>query len=154
MEAVTVAPSLSSSPELDLVTRHRYGEAEAFEEVYRQYVPLVHQLCRRMARSPQQAEDWTQEVFLRIYRHLGRFDGRSTLKTWIYRVTLNYCRSRLSRRRWHWRPLAEQTAGDDEVVGVQLVDEGAARKAALSLPTKHAWSIRACKASKRCFGRR
>ena len=98
MEAITVS-SPSSNPDLDLAERHRYGDPQAFEEVYDRYASMVYSLALRLAGKPSEAEDLAQEVFLRIYRHLGRFNGRSTLKTWVYRVTINHCRSRLGRLR-------------------------------------------------------
>lgn len=126
MDVAAAAPetspaTFSSTPDLDLAVRHRYGDPAAFDEVYRQYAPMVFNLAYRMAGSEERAEDFTQEVFLRIYRHLGRFSGRSTLKTWVYRVAVNHCRSRLSRRRFFFQPLAEE---QDDETGVQVRDSG------------------------------
>ncbi len=114
----TTASNLSSSPDLDLVDRHRYGDATAFEEVYQRFGKMVYNLAYRMAGKADEAEDLSQEVFVRIYRHLGRFNGRSALKTWVYRVTLNHCRSKLGRRRYPTQPLAEENEGQ----GAELVD--------------------------------
>lgn len=119
MEVVTATSSLSSTPDIDLAERHRYGDETAFEEVYRRFARMVYNLSLRMAGDPQKAEDLAQEIFLRIYRHLGKFNGRSTLKTWIYRITLNHCRSKLGRKRLLTRPLAEENEGE----GAELVDE-------------------------------
>jgi len=114
MEAAAVKTS-SSNPDLDLATRHLHGDETAFDEVYERFAPMVFNLALRLASSAEEAEDLAQEVFLRIYRHLGRFQGRSSLKTWVYRVTLNHCRSRLGRmRRWFQPPV------DDE--GEELVE--------------------------------
>lgn len=98
-----------------LVERHRYGDPAAFEEIYRRYGEMVYNLALRLAGEPEDAADLTQEVFLRIYRHLGKFRGRSTLKTWIYRVALNHCRSRLARRRPS-EPLGAEGGGRTEPV--------------------------------------
>ena len=119
MAASTAATSLSSSPDLDLATRHRYGDPEAFEEVYHRFAQMVFNLTYRMSGTVEEAEDLAQEVFLRIHRHLGRFNGRSALKTWVYRVTLNHCRSKLGRKRYPTQPLAEENDGE----GARLVDE-------------------------------
>ena len=117
MEATiaTVVPQA----DLDLVQRHRYGDTEALGEVYQRYGEMIFNLAYRMSGDPELAADLTQETFLRVHRHLGRFHGRSSLKTWIYRVGLNHCRSRLGRRRWKPLPLPEET----ESGGRQLVDE-------------------------------
>jgi RNA polymerase sigma-70 factor (ECF subfamily) len=80
--------------------RHRYGDPRAFEELYDEFSSLVYSLSLRMCGSPERAQDLSQEVFLRIYKSLARFCGKSTLKTWIYRITLNHCRSKLGRKRW------------------------------------------------------
>lgn len=111
---------MSSTPDLDLARRHQYGDASAFTEVYRAHVQMVFNLCLRMVGKREEAEDLAQEVFLRIHRHLARFSGRSSLKTWIYRITINYCRSKLSRKRWFWRSIKEE----DEEGGIQLEDTG------------------------------
>lgn len=103
-----------------LARRHRWGEAEAFDEVYQRYASMVFGLAYRLSGNAEKAEDLSQEVFIRIFKHLARFDGRSSLKTWIYRVTVNHCRSKLGRKVWPTRTLAEE---DDER-GVQLVDPG------------------------------
>lgn len=94
-----------------LAERHRYGDPEAFAEVYRTYEELVFNLSLRLSGDPDRAADLTQEVFLRVYRHLEGFRGRSSLKTWIYRVTINHCRSRLRRRPLRFEPL--ERSGDD-----------------------------------------
>lgn len=122
--AVTATSSLSSTPDLDLAERHRYGDAEAFEEIYQRFAKMVFNLALRMAGTVEEAEDLSQEVFLRVHRHLAKFNGRSTLKTWIYRITLNHCRSKLGRRRYPTRPLAEENGGDPAYrEGAELVDE-------------------------------
>ena len=119
MAATTAVQSLSSNPDLELAERHRYGDPRAFEEVYQRFAQKVFNLALRMAGSKDEAEDLTQEIFLRIYRKLGSFQGRSKLETWIYRVTLNCCRSKLGRRRYPMQPLAEENDGQ----GTELVDE-------------------------------
>ena len=110
MEAITLTSAAVADPDDDLVLRHRYGDPAAFEELYQRYSPMVYHLALRLAGDPEEAADLTQDVFLRVYRHLEGFGGRSSLKTWIYRVALNQCRSRLGRHRPPTRPLAEEGA--------------------------------------------
>jgi len=102
------------SRELELVERHARGDESAFDEVYTLHSGRVYGLCLRLAGDPEEAFDLAQEVFLRVHRHLARFRGRSSLSTWIYRVTVNHCRSRLARRRISAVPLEEAVARGDE----------------------------------------
>lgn len=91
-------PTREQDDELALVERHRQGDPSAFEEIFTRYQGMVYNLALRMSGNREEAADLSQDVFLRVYRHVGRFKGRSTLKTWIYRVALNCCRSRRARR--------------------------------------------------------
>lgn len=103
--AHTAAVPADRSAERTLAERHRWGDASAFEEIYRDHAEMVYNLALRLSGDPDLASDLSQEVFLRVYRHLGKFRGRSSLKTWIYRITINHCRSRLARRRLPTRSL-------------------------------------------------
>lgn len=96
--AIALADTAPRARGRDLALRHRYGDPEAFEEVYARHAEMVFGLALRMSGDREEAADLTQETFLRVHRHLGRFGGRSSLKTWIYRITVNCCRSRLRRR--------------------------------------------------------
>lgn len=97
--------AIPEATDLDLVARHRYGDEQAFTEIYQRYATMVYNLSLRLSANPEEASDLTQEIFLRIFRHLTKFRGRSSLKTWIYRVALNHCRSRLGRKRPAPQPL-------------------------------------------------
>jgi RNA polymerase sigma factor (sigma-70 family) len=103
--------------DLELAQRHSRGDVRAFDEVYSRYAVMVFNLALRLSGDPDEAADLTQEIFLRIYRHLDSFSGRSALKTWIFRVALNHCRERLSRFRPLTQPIgeAEEGAGSGEV---------------------------------------
>jgi RNA polymerase sigma-70 factor (ECF subfamily) len=65
---------------------------------------MVFNLAARLLGDGEEARDASQDVFLQVYRRLGRFEGRSALKTWIYRIVVNQCRNR---RRW-WRRRARE----------------------------------------------
>ncbi len=97
--SIALAEAATRTPGRDLALRHRYGDPAAFEEVYQRHAGMVFGLALRLSGDREEAADLTQEVFLRVYRYLGRFAGRSSLKTWIYRIAVNCCRSKL-RRRW------------------------------------------------------
>ena len=95
---MTTMSATRATHDLDLVTRHLYGDPEAFDEVYQRFSGLVFQVACRMSGDPALAEDLSQEIFIRVFRHLEKFKGRSSLKTWVYSVAINCCRTRLGRR--------------------------------------------------------
>ena len=102
MKAAVLMVETSGDTDLELVERHRYGDRAAFEQIYRRHAEMVFNLAFRMTGDREEAADVSQETFLRVHRYCGRFRGRSSLKTWIYRVTVNCCRSRF-RRNQNWR---------------------------------------------------
>jgi RNA polymerase sigma-70 factor (ECF subfamily) len=97
--------------DFELAQRHGRGDPRAFDEAYSRYAPMVYNLALRLAGDGDEAADLTQEVFLRVHRHLGSFGGRSALKTWIFRIALNHCRERLARRRPLTQPIGEEGEG-------------------------------------------
>jgi RNA polymerase sigma-70 factor (ECF subfamily) len=86
----------------ELVDRARTGDAPAFGQLVRRHHARIHRLAAHMLRSRTEAEDVAQETFIRAYRALARFDGRSEPYTWLYRIavnlSLNALRSRKARR--------------------------------------------------------
>jgi RNA polymerase sigma-70 factor (ECF subfamily) len=94
-DAVSAAPALESG----LVERCLQGDGLAFSRLVALHEGMVVNLAMRLLGDREEARDLAQDVFLQVYRTLGRFQGRSSLKTWIYRITVNQCRNR---QRW-WR---------------------------------------------------
>ena len=73
----------------DLVDRARKGDSGAFGQLVRRHQQRIHRLAVHMLRDRAEAEDVTQETFIRAYQALARFDGRSEPYTWFYRITVN-----------------------------------------------------------------
>ncbi len=90
-----------SDVDLDLAGRARDGDRDAFEEIYRQYAGMVYRVALRMIGKVEDAEEVTQHVFLSVHRHLRTFAGKSSLKTWIYRITINSSLNVLKARKKH-----------------------------------------------------
>lgn len=85
--------------ESGLVTRCLQGDGLAFSRLVELHEGMVVNLALRLLGDREEARDLAQDVFLQVYRTLAGFQGRSSLKTWIYRITVNQCHNR---QRW-WR---------------------------------------------------
>ena len=88
----------------DLVARARAGDDGAFRELTEPYVRELQVHCYRMLGSFQDAEDALQDVLLDAWRGLDRFEGRASLRTWLYKIATNRClnaRRSAARRRAH-----------------------------------------------------
>ena len=72
-----------------LVARAKAGDASAFEALVRRYRKRIFALALHLTGSGSDADDITQDVFLRAYRALDGFEGRSEFFTWVYRMTVN-----------------------------------------------------------------
>jgi RNA polymerase sigma-70 factor, ECF subfamily len=75
----------------------RGGDDAAFGVLVRRHEREVQLLCSRMLRDRHLGEDVAQEAFLRAWRSLPRFEGRSTFRTWLYRIAINACLDALRR---------------------------------------------------------
>ncbi|MGH9794069.1 MAG: RNA polymerase sigma factor [Candidatus Acidiferrales bacterium] len=75
--------------EPEAIRRARNGDATAFEYLYRSHSRRVYGVCLRILRNTSDAEDVTQQIFLRVFRKIGTFRGDSAFSTWLHRVTVN-----------------------------------------------------------------
>jgi RNA polymerase sigma-70 factor (ECF subfamily) len=96
--------------ERDLVRAAQAGDASAFEELYRENVKRVYALCYRMAGNAQQAEELTQDAFVRAWQKLGSFRGDSAFSSWMHPIAVNVA---YSERRSRVRREARVMATDD-----------------------------------------
>jgi len=73
----------------EIITLAKEGYEHAFEAIYKAYFSFVSNVSYRVVRKREESEEVCQEVFMMIYRKIGDFRQESTLKTWIYRITIN-----------------------------------------------------------------
>jgi len=86
--------------DLHLVDSLREGSESAYEELLLRFQQPVYALALRLLDDESEACDIVQEVFLKVFRNVSSFRGQSTLKTWIYRITVNEAHNA---RRWFFR---------------------------------------------------
>jgi RNA polymerase sigma-70 factor (ECF subfamily) len=92
------APALTELDEAGLVEACRAGQSGAFDVIVERHRRSIYQLCYRFVGNHEDARDLSQDIFLRAYRGLGKFRGGSALSTWLYRIGVNLCLNRVSRK--------------------------------------------------------
>lgn len=85
--------------ELALVERFRRGDDSAFDRIVAQHSAEIAALANRLLGWPGEVDDVVQEVFVAAWIGLRKFRGESSLRTWLFTITVNKCRSRRVRRR-------------------------------------------------------
>lgn len=85
------------SPDAELVRRLLAGEERAFDEIVTAYSPVMLHVARGLVSTTESAQDVVQDGWLVVIRSLDRFEGRSTLRTWILGITVNLARRRAAR---------------------------------------------------------
>lgn len=91
-------------------TAHTALAAGPWQALYEQHSRYVYYLALRSLSDPALAEDVTHDVFLKAYRNLDQFRGHSSVRTWLYRITINHCQN--VQRAWQRRNII--SAGDPQ----------------------------------------
>ena len=94
---MAVSPTVSADEQL-LLEAARSGDQEAFAQIVEPHRAALHAHCYRMLGSLHDAEDAHQETLLRAWRGLSSFAGRSSLRTWLYRIATNVCLDAIAKR--------------------------------------------------------
>jgi RNA polymerase sigma-70 factor, ECF subfamily len=92
-----------------LIALLRAGSERAYEELLARFQQPVYTLALRLLGNPAEACDVVQEVFLKVFRNIEGFRGQSSLKTWIYRITVNESHNA---RRWFFRHCSREVELD------------------------------------------
>lgn len=90
--------NLSDAALIDVCLKRGNKDDRPFQELFRRYQSVVWHVCYSYMRNHQDAEDLTQEVFFKVHRNLHQFEGRSSFKTWVYRIAINTAQNEIRRR--------------------------------------------------------
>ena len=107
-------PPPMATTDLELITRSKRGDAMAFEQLVQRYDKRVLTIAAGHTSSSDDAKDIYQEVFIRVYKSLSKFEGRSEFSTWLYRITTNVCLSHRSRSKKRIHSSLDDERSDDD----------------------------------------
>ncbi|MPZ70563.1 MAG: sigma-70 family RNA polymerase sigma factor [Actinobacteria bacterium] len=144
--------ALASADERDLTIAFKSGSEDAYSVIYGRYRPRVESLCRRMLANPHDAQEATQEAFLRVFQSLHSFNGRYQLGAWITRIATNVCLDSLrtqARRPSQPTPMEEMELtlpdqaidSDPEFFVIRRAESRRVRRVLESLPPMHRAAI-------------
>ena len=126
--AVNTKVDYENTPEGSLVRRAQAGEEAAFREIVERYQSKVFSIIHGIVRQRNDVEDIAQQVFAKIYVSVRNFDFRSSLITWIYKITVNECFDYLRKRKVR-KLVYESDMSEDEVRRVENTEPSVDRTA-------------------------
>ena len=106
--------------DLKTIRRCKRGEEAAFQEILERYRGPIYNLCYRMSRNPEDARDLAQEVFIKVFSLLDRFDEEYAFSSWLFRIATNHCIDHLRRNRLRFLSLDGMSGPDGEEYEVQI----------------------------------
>ncbi len=115
-KATTSMSSKAQEVALDkaLVARFKAGDDSAFEEMVSRYWDRIYAMVHKLLRNSQDAEEVTQDAFIRAHRGLEKFRGDSSFSTWLYQIATNLARNRY----WYWwRRKRDKSVSFDQPLG-------------------------------------
>lgn len=98
--------------EASIIAELKSGSEEAYNWLVQHYHQPIYSLVYRILTDPSDAADTTQEVFLKVFRGMKRFNGECSLKTWLYRIAIHEASNQ---RRWWFRHKSKETSMESHV---------------------------------------
>lgn len=110
--------------EQELIAKVLAGNSHAFAVLVNQHKNMVYSLALQMCKDTMLAEELAQDVFVKVYEKLGEFKGQSKLSSWIYRITINWCYTKLRTKRNYEEVSFEDNhlTADDDLNGLEQLE--------------------------------
>ena len=93
--------TISDEELVDICNRELPETVTAYKVLISRYEGLIYNTCLKVLGNPQDAEEVAQDTLVQLFHKLHQFQGRSTFKTWLYRIVHNYCKNRISKQIRH-----------------------------------------------------
>ena len=113
-----------SGDDAGLVRRCLAGDERAYRELVERYQARVYSVALRMVRRPEDAEDLTQETFVRMFRALSRYDPTRPFAAWLFTITSRLCIDHIRRRKVSPISLTQRERETDEEYEIEVEDPG------------------------------
>lgn len=113
---------IEKNVEREILRKVKSGDINAFEEIVKSYEKKICQTIYFMLKDESIVEDVAQEVFIKIYKNLNKFNEQSSLYTWIYRITMNACYDEIKREQ-KIKMFSTHIEMDDHDEEIEIVDE-------------------------------
>jgi RNA polymerase sigma-70 factor, ECF subfamily len=128
----TVGEPETRASDVELIHRVQSGDTEAFDELMKRYAASVYKVTYSLTRNHADADDLSQETFIRAYRAIARFDEQYQFYTWVRRIAVNLCFNHLKRgKKFRFVPLpmadGEEESADIADPRPQSADSGLRR---------------------------
>ncbi len=105
---------MNNLDDITYIERIRQGDAQAFVYLLRRYRQVVFSLVLRIVENQADAEDVTQDIFIKVYQSLDKFRGDAKFSTWLYRVAYNQSVTHIRHKRENSLPLCDESLSDGE----------------------------------------
>ncbi|HEV2490100.1 MAG TPA: sigma-70 family RNA polymerase sigma factor [Candidatus Acidoferrales bacterium] len=119
-----VAQLLANGEEAALVAAAQAGDASAFETLVNRYERRIYRLAWNITQNEEDAEDVSQDAFLKAFQHLANFRGHSRFYTWLVRITVNQALMKLRKRRRREVSLDDPVEAEESLMPREIEDWG------------------------------
>lgn len=108
---------MTTNREKELLYKAKQGDMDAFEQIVKMYENKICQTIFFVVKNESKVEDIAQEVFIKVYKNLSKFNEQSSLYTWIYRITMNACFDEMKKEKkvYHLSTYVETDDGEQEI---------------------------------------
>ncbi len=121
---------MNSDEDIILVREFKNGDEKAFDRLFEKYQVSLYSICYRFTRNESDARELTQDIFIKLYNNLKKFNEKSKFFTWLYRIAVNTC---ISFKRKHknpessYKPITESQSLDMKVRMKIAIDDALCR---------------------------
>ncbi len=110
---------MTTNNEQELIDKIINGDSQSFAQVVDRHKNLVYSLALRMLKNPEEAEEVSQDTFIKVYTALNSFKGDSKFSTWIYRIAYNTCLDHIKKNKKRYDQLELNEVTENKVESLQ-----------------------------------